>query len=780
MDEGATARTVTRICPLCEATCGLEITLSDSGEGRGGRREPQVSRVRGDDEDVFSGGYACPKGLALGELHDDPARVRTPLVSDGGALRPATWDEAYARVREGLRSIVEAHGPAALGIYLGNPNVHNVESTFYVPALVRALATPYRFSASTVDQMPRQVAAALMFGTELSVPVPDIDRTDLFVVIGANPLVSNGSLMTAPDMPARLRALRARGGRLVVVDPVRTRTARIADVHLRPRPGTDAYLLAAIARRIFDRGPVLGAAAAYVDPDELASLGEALEPFTMARAAAITGIPADAIEALADEIAAAPSAAVYARMGTTTSAWWPSEDAAPVAGATVASWLVDVVALLSGNLDRPGGSMWPLPATGGPTTYGESGRGRGVRIPGARRTRVRSLPSVLGEFPASAMAEEIDTPDPTTGERIRAMLVVGGNPAVSTPHARRLAEALDSLDLLVSVDAYVTETNARADVVLPVPSPLERPHCDVVFSNLAVRNTVRFSPTAVESPVPDEGTTLLTLAAIAVGIATGSEPTPEQLDDVVAYEVARQIAATPSSPLAGREPADIVALSGDRRGAERLVDLSLRGGPHGLTLDEVLASPHGIDLGPLAPRLPEVLRTPSGRIDIVPPQIVGQLAALDAAATSSAPSAEGLVLVGRRQLRTSNSWLRNLPLLSGGSVRCTLLMHPDDAARRGLASGDRALLSSAADSVEVDVEVSDDLLPGVVSLPHGWGGASAPPVWGEIGRAAPGVNVNIVTLGDALDPLAGTAALNGVPVSVACLDPSRATATAGV
>ena len=770
MEDGSATRVALRICPLCEATCGLEVTL----------RGRTAERVRGDDEDVFSHGYACPKGLALGELHDDPARVRTPLVRDGEALRPATWEEAYDRVREGLRAIVSAHGPAALGIYLGNPNVHNVESTFYVPALVRALGTPNRFSASTVDQMPRQVSAALMFGTELSVPVPDIDRTDLFVVIGANPVVSNGSLMTAPDMPGRLRALRARGGRLVVVDPVRTRTARLADVHLRPRPGTDAYLLAAIARRLHMRGPDLGAAAPHVDPADLESLGEALAPFTSELAAAVTGIPASAIDALADEIAAASSAAVYARMGTTTSAWWPGAESMPVAAATVSSWLVDVVALLSGNLDRPGGSMWPLPATGGPTTYGESGRGRGVRIPGSRRTRVRGLPSVLGEFPAAAMAEEIDTPDPVTGERIRGMLVVGGNPVVSTPDAERLAAALDGLEFLVSVDAYVTETNSRADVILPVPSPLERPHCDVVFSNLAVRNTVRVSPAAVESPVPDEGTTLLTLAAIALGVAAGSEPTAGQLDDVVALEVARQISSTPSSPLAGHEPEAIVALAGERRGAERLIDLSLRGGPYGLTLDEVLASAHGVDLGALAPRLPEMLRTPSGRIEVTPAQVIEQLATL-AALEDVVPSAEGsLVLVGRRQLRTSNSWLRNLPLLAGGSVRCTLLMHPSDAAQRGLRTGDRASLSSGARTVDVEVEVSEDLMPGVVSLPHGWGGATAPPAWGDVARSAPGVNVNVVTPAGVVDPLAGTSALNGVPVSVTAGGPSRATIPAGV
>ncbi|MCB0921220.1 MAG: molybdopterin-dependent oxidoreductase [Actinobacteria bacterium] len=728
------------ICPLCEATCGLELTL----EGE------QVVAVRGDAEDVFSRGFVCPKGVAIGDLHHDPARLRTPMVRDGSGLREATWDEAFERIREGLQDVVGESGPNAVAVYLGNPNSHNVTSTFYLPALVRALGTRYRFSASTVDQMPQQVALGLMYGTELSVPVPDIDRTDLFVVIGGNPLVSNGSLMTVPDMPGRVRALRARGGRMVVIDPVRTRTAAAADEHLAIRPGTDVLLLAGLVNVLFAEGLVtLGAAEPWVSQEDVFRIGELLAPFTPAAVSEPTGLPAPTIVRLAREIAAANSAAVYGRMGTSTSAL--NVDGEPTSFGTLASWLIAVLNVLTGNLDRPGGVMFPLPAAGGPTTFGEPGRGRGVRIPGSQRTRVRGLPSALGEFPVAALAEEIDTPDPETGERVRALITVAGNPVVSTPDAGRLERALVTLDLLISLDAYVTETSRHADVILPAPSPLARDHYDVVFASLAVHNTARWSP-AVLALTPterDEGETLLRLAAIAASVVNSApEPTVDQMDDLVAFEVARRVG----------DPAELLAAVAPRRGVQRLVDLSLRGGPfEGLTLAALEAAPAGIDLGPLTPRLPEVLRTPSGRIEVLPDPIMGEIERLsEALLRVSVPE---LALVGRRQLRTNNSWLRTLPRLAGGSSRATLQVHPDDAERAGVHTDDVAELTSDTGCVEVVVEVTDAVRAGVVCLPHGWADTDA---WGPQGTQGP--NVNVLTPGHGMDPLSGTAVLNAVPV----------------
>jgi len=748
------------ICPLCEATCGLDITVDAD----------RVVAVRGDANDVFSRGFVCPKGVAIGDLHHDPARLRTPLVREDGQLRAATWEQAFDRIRSGLAGVVRAGGPDAVAVYLGNPNAHNVTSTFYLPALVRALRTRYRFSASTVDQMPQQVALGLMYGTELSVPVPDIDRTELFVVIGGNPLVSNGSMMTVPDMPGRVRALKARGGRFVVVDPVRTRTAAAADEHLRIRPGSDVLLLAALVNVLFAEDLVdLGAAGPWVDGAAVEGVRELTAPFTPAAVTEATGVPADAIERLAREIAGARAAAVYGRLGTSTSGL--SVDGEPDSFGTLASWLIAVINVLTGNLDREGGVMFPLPPAGGPTTFGEPGRGRGVRVPGSRRTRVRGLPSVLGEFGVPALAEEIDTPDPQTGEHIRALITVAGNPVVSAPDAERLESALGELDLLVCLDAYVTETSRHADVVLPAPSPLARSHYDVVFASLSVRNAARWSPPvfSLSDGERDEGEVLLTLAAIAAGVVNDApEPTAEQMDDLVAFEVARRACADAASRTAGRDPAELLGAVAPLRGVERLLDLSLRSGPYGdgfgshpdgLTLAAVKAAPSGIDLGPLRPRLPEVLRTPSGRIEVLPEPVVAEARRL--AQVLPRVTVPELVLVGRRQLRTNNSWLRTLPRLTGGSNRCTLQVNPADAARAGVADGAPGRLSSVTGAVDVLVEVTDVVMPGVVCLPHGWA-PEVPGTWGP--GATTGTNINVLTPATGADPLTGTAVLTAVPV----------------
>lgn len=748
-------RTAYRTCPLCEATCGLAVTVD--GE--------RVVEVRGDPDDVFSHGYVCPKGLALGQLHDDPRRLRRPLVRRGAEHVEASWDDAFAEVERLLTPVLAEHGRDAVGVYLGNPNSHNVSSTYYVPALVRALGTRFRFSASTVDQMPKQVASGLVFGTELSVPIPDVDRTAYLLVLGANPMVSNGSLLTAPDLPGRLRALRRRGGRLVVIDPVRTTTARLADEHVPIRPGTDAALLAGLAAVLFADGLVdLGAAGSHVTG--LDAVRAAVAPFTPDAVAAVTGVPAETVRRLAGELAAADSAAVYGRLGTCTSAF------AGAAFGTVASWLADVVNALTGNLDRAGGVLWPRPAAGGPHTQGAPGRGRGVRIPGSGRSRVRGLSSAFGELPAAALAEEIDTPGPD-GVRLRGLVTIAGNPVVSVPGGDRLAAALGTLDVMVSVDAYLNETTRHAHVVLPAPSPFARPHYDVVFANLAVRNVARWSP-PVLPPAPDErdeADTLLRLAAIAAGGGV----TPDQVDDLVAAGLAHAAATDPSSRAAGRDPADLLAAVAGRRRVARLLDLSLRAGPYGdgfgahpdgLTLAALEAAPHGIDLGPLQPRLPEVLRTPSGRVELAPPALLAECARL-AEHVHAAPAPPDLVLVGRRHLRSNNTWLHGLPLLSGGSNRCTLLVHPDDAARLGLADGGWAAVSSPSGRVRVEVEVTDVVSPGVVCLPQGWS------------PAAGGVIANTLAGTDPLDPLSGTAVLNGVPVEVApAADPAASPARA--
>ena len=749
-----TAETFSRICPLCEATCGIKVTV----EGE------RVVSVRGNPDDPFSRGYICPKGVALPELHHDPLRLRTPLVrkTKGGELEPAEWDEAFAMIRERLGAIIKDHGPNSVAIFAGNPNVHSPANTFYLPAVFRGLGTDQRYSASTVDQMPKQVASALMFGTEFSVPIPDIDRTDLLVILGANPLVSNGSLMTAPDMPGRLRALKKRGGRLVVIDPVRTRTAQAADVHLTIRPGSDALLLAALARELVQPGVVqLGSAEAHIEVDELEVLRQALEAFTPEAVAPMTGIDASSIRGLIQDLRTAPSAAVYGRMGTCTSGLSAGGRTVPMA--TVASWLIDVVNVAIGALDSPGGVMWPLGAAGGPNTAGTPGKGRGVRIPGSRRSRVRGLPSALGEFPASVLAEEIDTPDAETGERVRALITVAGNPVLSTPDGQRLAAAIGELDFMVSVDAYLNDTTSQADVILPAPSPLSRPHFDVVFNNLAVRNQARYAPPTM--PLADtersEADTLLQLAAIAIGITTGSEPTVDQLDDAVAGAIAHQAVSEEASRAHGADLSTVLEAVRHLTRVRRLLDLRIRSGPYGdgfgqnphpeaLSLASIEDTPDGIDLGAMQPRLPEVLRTPSGRIELAPMVLVEALGELHAV-LASVDSAPDLVLVGRRQLRSNNSWMHTLPALQGGSNVCTVLMNPQDALRLGISDGDQVTLRTSAGATSAPAQVTDEVMPGVVSMPHGWSGA----------------NVNAVVGSDAIDSLSATAVLSGIVVTVA-------------
>jgi anaerobic selenocysteine-containing dehydrogenase len=725
-----------RTCPFCEATCGLEIET----EGR------EVISVRGDKDDVLSRGFICPKAHGLKQLHEDPDRLETPLVRRAGELVEASWDEAFEEIDRRLSPIIAEHGKNSVAVYIGNPNAHNLSSLVYGPVWLRALGTQNVYTASTVDQMPKQVSAGLMFGTMLSVPVPDVDRTDHLLILGANPLVSNGSLLTAPDMRGRLRRIRERGGKVVVVDPRRTRTAEEADEHHFVRPGTDALLLAAMACTLVEEGLVdLGPLRGRVNglAEVLALVGD----FEPERVAPACGIEAQEIRRLGRELASAPRAAVYARIGTCTQEF-----------GTLASWLVDVLNVLTGNLDREGGAMFPLAAAGQRNASGAAGTGKGVRL-GRWHSRVRGLAESYGELPVACLAEEIDTP----GEgQVRALVTVAGNPVVSTPNAERLENAIEGLDFMLAVDLYVNETTRHADVVLPAPEPLEKAHYDIAFFQLAVRNVANYSPPVLESSQPPEWKTLLRLAGVIAG--QGPHADIEALDDLVIATLVGREVATEASRVAGREPADLIAELEPRRGPERVLDFMLRVGPYGLTLDELENSPHGVDLGPHRPRLPELLRTPSGMVELAPPAIVADVERLRAGGVRGGKG--GTVLIGRRQLRSNNSWMHNLPALVKGKARCTLHIHPEDATRLGLGDGDDARVSSSVGSIEVAVELTDGIMPGVVSIPHGWG-HNAPGVRLDVARRHAGVNSNVLADESQVDPLSGNAVLNGIPVELA-------------
>ncbi|MFC9583349.1 molybdopterin-dependent oxidoreductase [Streptomyces yangpuensis] len=726
-------RTALRICPLCEATCGLTLTI----EG------VTVTGARGDRDDVFSRGFICPKGAAFGQIDADPDRLRNPLVRRAGRLREATWEEAFDAVAAAVPDLVREYGPRSVGVVLGNPNVHTMAGALYPPLLVKSLGTRNLFTASTLDQMPKHVSSGLLFGDPLAIPVPDLDRTDFLLLLGANPVESNGSLCTAPDFPGRLKALRARGGTLVVVDPRRTRTAALADRHLAPRPGSDVFLLAALAHTLIaEKRAAPGALEEHVEG--LRELGAALGSFTPEAVAPACDLTADEIRGLARELAAAPTAAVYGRIGSCT-----------VEHGTLASWLVDVLNILTGNLDRPGGALFPLSATD--RAPRPAGPGKGFAV-GRWHSRVSGHPEAKSELPITALAEEIETP----GEgRIRTLIAIAANPVLSAPDGDRLDRALAGLDFMVSVDPYLNETSRHAHVVLPPPPPAQSAHFDFAFNAFAVRNQARYSPPAI--PLEEGRMDECEIHARLILAVSGLHGAPPgAVDERVIDDTLARAVTDAHSPLHGADPAAQARRLAGRTGPERRLDMMLRLGPYELGLEDLLKTPHGIDLGPLRPRLPEVLRTRSGRIELLPDPIAAELPGLRAA-LADRPAA--LVLVGRRHLRSNNSWLHNVPALTGGSNRCTLHVHPQDAARLGLTDGGRARVAADGGSVEVPVEVTDAVRAGVVSLPHGWGHDRAGTRLG-VASAAPGANVNQLLDGTRIDRLSGTAVLNAFPVEL--------------
>jgi anaerobic selenocysteine-containing dehydrogenase len=747
---GETTRTEFRTCPLCEAGCGLEITIDGD----------RVTRIRGDRDDVFSHGFICPKGSTLKQLHEDPDWLRRPLVRRDGELVPVSWDEAFAEVERLLMPVIERHGRDAVAVYLGNPNAHSLAGLLYLRGMIKGVGTANVFSASTVDQRPKEVSSGLLFGGALTVPVPDIDRTDHLFMLGANPYASNGSLATAPDWPGRIEALLARGGTLVVVDPRRSRTAEVATDHVAIRPGTDAFLLMAMLNVLVAEDRIdLGSAEPY-----LAGVAEVLalaEPFTPEATEPLTGVAADTVRRLARDLAAARTACVYGRIGTTTASF-----------GTATSWLVDVLNVLTGNLDRPGGAMFPKAAAGAANTRGTPRVGRGVKLH-RRTSRVRSVPETYGELPVACLAEEIDTPG---DGQIRALVTVAGNPVLSTPNSGRLDAALALLDAYIAVDPYVNETTRHADVILPVPTPLQKGHYDLALLQVALRNVANYSPPVLplEPGQPDEWQVLARVALIAQGM--GADADPAVVDDLTVGALVQSAVSDEHGPVAGREPDEIIAALGDRRGPERLVDLMVRLGPYGdgfgarpggLTLDVLLDHPHGIDLGPLEPRLPDVLRTPSGMIELAPELLVAEAERMRVALDNGQGhgAAESFLLIGRRDLRSNNSWMHNVEVLVKGKPRCTLHVHPDDARRLGLEDGETAEVQSRTGKLTVPVEVTDAIRSGVVSIPHGWG-HDLDGVELSVARRYAGVNSNLLADEELIDPISGNAILNGIPVDV--------------
>ena len=728
-----------RTCPLCEAMCGLEVHV----------RDERVELIRGDREDVWSKGYLCPKGATLGHLHHDPDRLRAPVVRQpDGSFREVTWDEAFARCDELLHPVVAEHGIGAVTAFVGNPLAHGLSLSRYIGILIGMSGIPMIYSPGTVDQWPKNVSSHLMYGGMWSIPVPDLRRTDLFVVMGANPAASQGSLLACPDVMGEIDAIKARGGEVVVIDPRRTGTAERATEWLPITPGTDAAFLLGVVNVLFADGLVdLGTIASLVEGvDELRDLAA---DWTPERVATATGIAPERTRRLAHQLSGTERAVLYGRIGLCNQEF-----------GTLASWLVDVVNILTRHFDVPGGLMFPRAAAWPLTLLPMPGLEGGAPNFGRWRSRVRGAPEILGHVPASCLAEEIATP----GEgQIRALFTVAGNPVLSTPGGDRLDDALDGLDCMISVDNWINETTRHADVILPGLSALEQAHHDDLIWQFAVGSGAKYSAPVFPPPDgrPHEWEILIRLAGLCLG-----QPAAEV--DVAAIDDGFFDVLASVHGLDG--PAVRAAYDGG--GPERLLDLTLRTGPFGdrygevpdgLTLEKVKAAPHGIDLGPNVSRLSEVLATPGGRVVLAPPYITADLPRL--AARLERPE-EDLVLISRRHLRSNNSWMHNVTVLVKGKDRCTLLLHPADAARFGITDGAPAKVSSASGSLVVPAEVTDAIKPGVVSLPHGWG-HDKPGTRLTVANEHAGVNTNVLSPGEFVDVLSGNAAVNGIPVTVA-------------
>jgi len=728
-------------CPLCEAMCGLEIQVQDG----------QVAGIRGNRDDTWSRGHICPKGASLGVVHHDPDRIRQPMIKVDGQWKEVSWDAAFRRCTELLAPVIEQHGIGAVTCYTGNPLAHSFSLGRYTGVLLGMSGIPLSYSPGTVDQWPKNLSSHLMYGGWWTFPVPDIERTDLLVVMGANPAASQGSLLAAPDVMGIIDGIRKRG-KVIVIDPVRTQTAARASEWLPITPGTDAALLMGVTHTLFDEDLVaLGDLLPHVDG--LDELREVAADWSPERVAGVTGIDAERIRELARELVTTERAVVYGRIGTCNQEF-----------GSLASWLVDVVNILSGHFDNAGGSMFPRATAWSVTVQPIPGLEDGAAEFGRFRTRVRGAKEVLGQVPVSCLAEEIATP----GEgQIKALITVAGNPVLSTPAGHTLDEVLPQLDAMISVDLWLNETTRHADVILPGVSPLEQPHHDDLILNFAVNSIANYSAPVFEPDDPDRPREWEILVRLT-GLCTGM---PAEDVDVTAIDDGFFDYMAFTKGLDGAELRRNYASTDLTGGPERILDLTLRTGPFGdrygenpdgLTLEKLKAEPNGINFGPMVPQVPEILGTADKKIRLAPQYLLDDLPRL-AQRLDRAP--DELVLVSRRHLRSNNSWLHNVGPLMKGKDRCTLLMHTDDAVKHGVVTGDVVTVTSEGGSIEVPVEVTPAIMPGVVSMPHGWGHGK-PGTRMSVANDSPGVNTNVLSPPNFIDEPSGNGALNGIPVRV--------------
>jgi anaerobic selenocysteine-containing dehydrogenase len=705
MNSSTNIRTHYRACNLCEAICGLEITVNENNE---------ILTINGDKKDPFSRGHICPKAVGLKDIYLDKDRLKQPVRRTESGWERISWNEAFDEVASKLKSIQAQHGKDAVGIYSGNPSVHNSGTLLALPALLRALGTKNRFSATSADQLPHHFVSSLMFGHPLLLPVPDIDRTDFMLIMGGNPLASNGSMMTVPDVANRLKAIQKRGGKFVVIDPRKTETAKIADQHIFIKPATDIYLLLAILHEILNENKSSRFANLPIDNKAITQLKTAIQNYTPEAVSSITGIPTETIKNLVHDILTAKSAVVYGRMGVSVQAF-----------GGVCQWLINCINIFSGNMDSEGGAMFTQPAF---DLWGRAKRGE--KYFNRFQSAVRKLPEFDGELPVSAMGEDI------LDGGIKALFTVCGNPVLSTSNGTQLDTALEGLDYMVSVDIFINETTRHANIILPPTTGLEVAHYDLAFYNLSVRNTAKYSEPLFEKD-------------------------NNQRHD---WEIFEEI----KNRLISQEGADIPA----PKNPEEKLEMAMQYGPYGkdgLTLQKLKDNPHGEDLGALRPCLKEKLLTDNQMINVIPALLSNDLVRVELNFQKLLKDVKNiefdLQLIGRRHLRSNNSWMHNAERLVKGRDRCTLMIHPETAANRGIANLEKVQIESRVGKVEIAVEITDEIMPNVVSIPHGFGHARKG-VQLEVATAHAGVSLNDLTDDLLIDELTGNSAFSGVPVRI--------------
>ncbi|UGT40827.1 molybdopterin-dependent oxidoreductase [Nocardia yamanashiensis] len=719
-------REIPTYCRICEPLCGLIATVEDG----------KLLQLRADKEHPLSRGNACPKGIAFTAVQNDPDRVLYPLRRTATGFERVGWDEALDDIGARLRGIMREHGRESLGWYFGNPSSFSYSHTLWIVGFQLAAGLRHVYSAGSQDVNNRFVASHLLYGSLTSVPVPDLDRTEFLLMLGANPVVSHGSVISVPRIREKLTAITKRGGRVVVVDPRRTETARLFE-HVGIRPDGDAWLLASLLQVIFAEG-LEDTEALRRQAAGVRELRAAVARFTPEATAEVTGLDPDRVRILARDLATAGSAAVYGRTGTCLGRH-----------ATLVAFLIDALAVVTGNLDAPGGSVFGKELV----AVSELNARLGLIGYGKSRSRIGDFPDVLGTFPAAIMAKEITTPGPG---QLRALFTSAGNPASSVPNPRELSTALDQLDLFVSIDLYVNDTNRKADYILPATTFLERDDIPLPFAALSPTPYTQYTERVLEP--------------------AGEAREEWQIIDALATRIGvTPFTAGPARPLGRLFSTLRRKLPGGstlRPTPTLLVDLALRTGPYGdrfglrrdgLSLAKLRRHPHGLVLSDSIPTgvLRKVVQHKDNRVHLAPPEITAELTTLTAPPTD--PSYP-LRVIGMRELKSHNSWMHNAEPLMRGSRRQQARIHPKDAAAANIPDGAPCRITSPHGSITVPILLTEDMTPGTIAIPHGWGHRGG---W-HLANAAGGANVNDLTstnLED-IERLAGMSNLNGIPVRI--------------